>query len=337
MTYRSIAFHNPDLITVHTDKAIMSTTSIKVSPVPKQQKSKNCQQKQALYDETYDLVLMTRILIVGVLVLMYIYSSQVQTWIDQLWYFLLTSTIYNSVYFETWFTTFCYAFIIAIYPFVLHYIKPLEKYKIHPSVTYEHQSVLFLVWKAILYMAPLATMDTFIVKKYHGVQPDVWDDKRVNWIQTTRALPEMPPTVLQLIVHLIGSVLLFDLIFFFIHFSLHKNFWLYKTFHRYHHDHDVLHPHITDQLTVTERLALVLSANFALKCFNSHPLTRTFFVPVFVFLLVENHTGYDIPLGIHRIIPFGILSGPVKHYNHHVNGERNYQPFLNYMDYIFIK
>lgn len=267
----------------------------------------------------------------------YIYRQGVQECIDDLWQYLLASKIYNSVYFETIFTTFCYGVIIAIYPFTIHYIRSLDKYKIDPSVTYQHKSIIWLVGKAILYISPLATLDTFIVKKYVDVDPQIWGRKRLDLIQTTRALPLNPPNLYDVVFDLIGSVLLFDLIFFFIHYTLHKNMKLYKMFHRYHHEHKELHPHVTDQLTVGERLALILSANFALKCFNSHPLTRTIFVPVFVFLLIENHTGYDLPLGIHRIIPFGILSGPVKHYKHHVNGDRNYQPFLNYMDYLLIK
>lgn len=315
----------------------MSVITTKISTGSCDTKTQTVRQKQTLHNDSQLFVIFLRSLVVIFTLEIYINRSQLQLKINQLWLYLLSSSIYNSVYFETIFTTTCYGIIIAVYPFALHYIKPFEKYKVDPSVTYEHQTVLGIIWKAILYMTPFATLDTILVKKYVGVEPEIWDEKSTHWIQTTRALPYVPPSLFYLIFHLIASVLVFDFIFFFIHLTLHRNLWLYKTFHRYHHTHDVLHPHVTDQLTIGERVMLVLSANFALKCFNSHPLTRTLFIPVFVFLLIENHTGYDLPFGIHRIVPFGILSGPVKHYNHHVNGERNYQPFLNYMDYLFVK
>lgn len=295
------------------------------------------QRTPEVYQRSYWLLQGARFVCVALLLASYIYSSNVQLWLNELWQYALSSRIYNSVYFETLFTTFCYGVIIAVYPFTVHYISSLDKYKVDPSVTYEHQTVAGLVQKTVLYITPLATLDTFIVKKYVDVQPHIWEVKRKDWIQITRALPLNPPTFIEVVFDLTASVLLFDFIFFFLHLALHKNIWLYKMFHRCHHTHSVLHPHVTDQLSVGERLALILSANFALKCFNSHPLTRTFFVPVFVFLLIENHTGYDLPLGIHRIIPFGILPGPEKHYNHHMNGERNYQPFLNYMDFLYMK
>jgi hypothetical protein len=86
-------------------------------------------------------------------------------------------------------------FLRAVYPFALHYIKPFEKYKVDPSVTYEHQTVLGIIWKAILYMTPFATLDTILVKKYVGVEPEIWDEKSIHWIQTTRALPHVPPSL----------------------------------------------------------------------------------------------------------------------------------------------
>lgn len=97
----------------------------------------------------------------------------------------------------------------------------------------------------------------------------------------------------------------------------------------------MLHSHITNQLTVAERLTLVLSANFALKVFNSHPLTRMIFVPIFVWILVDNHAAYDMPFGLHRIIPFGIVGGSVKHFEHHMCGKRHYQPIFTYLDKLF--
>ena len=58
--------------------------------------------------------------------------------------------------------------------------------------------MLGILVDAAVYMAPLALMDTFMVKKYCGADPQEWIDKRQSWIQTTRPLPLEPPSVLQI-------------------------------------------------------------------------------------------------------------------------------------------
>ncbi|KAK3091439.1 hypothetical protein FSP39_019877 [Pinctada imbricata] len=278
-----------------------------------------------------------RTLVILIIAICKYYETDAQKVIDEFWSMLKSSWIFNSVYFETWWATLCYAWMIPVYPFALHFMTFLDKFKVHPSVTYIHQSIIGMLKEAVYYMTPLMLLDTFIVKKYSGVDPSIWNEKRQSWLQTTRALPEESPLLNQIVFQLTASILMYDALFFAIHFVLHKNLWLYKNIHALHHRHDVMHAHVTNQLTVVERITLILSANFALKVFNSHPLTRFLFVPVFIFLLVDNHTGYDLPFGLHHVIPFGIMGGPAKHYQHHLHGARNYQPFLTYLDYIVEK
>lgn len=59
------------------------------------------------------------------------------------------------------------------------------------------QTVLGILVNAVVYIVPLALMDTFMVKKYCGVDPQEWIDRRQNWVQTTRPLPLEPPSLLQ--------------------------------------------------------------------------------------------------------------------------------------------
>ncbi|KAL4237002.1 hypothetical protein ACF0H5_005386 [Mactra antiquata] len=260
------------------------------------------------------------------------YKELLQLCIDKSYEFALTTWVFNSVYFETFLATFCYGVITAVYPWLIDKFRCLDKYKIHPSVRYEEVTVLEILKMGILYMAPLMLLDTFLVKKYHGVDPSIWIDKRRTNIQTTRALPVIPPSTIGIVFQLFASFILYDALFFVIHLTLHKNIYLYKYVHRHHHDHEHVHCHVTNQLTITERITLILSANFALKVFNSHPLTRAIFVPIFIGILVDNHTGYDLPFGMHRMLPFGLVGGSVKHFQHHMNGKRNYQPIFTYLD-----
>ncbi|XP_033737748.1 LOW QUALITY PROTEIN: cholesterol 25-hydroxylase-like [Pecten maximus] len=260
-----------------------------------------------------------------------------QTWLDSTWSYLLSTWAFNSVYFESWHATLTYAVAIPVYPFALHYMSFIDKYKVHPSVTYVHTTVKDIVVEAIVYLTPLMLLDTFTIKKYMGVHPSVMAQKRLSVIQTTRPLPIAPPTVGGVCFQLVTSVLLFDFMFFCFHLLFHKNAWLYKTVHALHHKHDVMHGRVTNLLTVPERITLILSANYALRFMGSHPFTRMLFVPVFIFLLVDNHTGYDLPFGIHRIVPFNLMGGPAAHMAHHFKGTTHYQPFFTYMDTLLDK
>lgn len=260
-----------------------------------------------------------------------------QTRLDSAWYYLRSTWAFNSVYFESWHATLTYAIAIPVYPFALHYMPFLDKYKVHPSVTYVHTTVMNIIFEAIIYLTPLMLLDTFTIKKYMGVQPSVMAQKRLSFIQTTRPLPIAPPTVGGVCFQLVTSILLFDFMFFCFHLLFHKNAWLYKTVHALHHKHDVMHGRVTNLLTVQERITLILSANYALRFMGSHPFTRMLFVPVFIFLLVDNHTGYDLPFGIHRIIPFNLMGGPAAHMAHHFKGTTHYQPFFTYLDTLLEK
>lgn len=69
----------------------------------------------------------------------------------------------------------------------------------------------------------------------------------------------------DVVLQVFGSVLIYDVLFFFIHLVLHKYRPLYSLFHKRHHDHDIMHAHVTNQLSVGERIMLILAANQALK------------------------------------------------------------------------
>ena len=93
-----------------------------------------------------------------------------------------------------------------------------------------------------------------------------------------------------------------------------------------------MHAQVTNRLSVAERLALVLLANFSLNIIGSHVLTRTAFVPFFVGLLIDVHSGLDLPLGYDKILPFGMGAGSRVHAIHHRTGEGAFQPFFCWWD-----
>jgi cholesterol 25-hydroxylase len=76
----------------------------------------------------------------------------------------------------------------------------------------------------------------------------------------------------------------------------------------------------------------VLLANFSLNIIKSHVFTRTLFVPIFVWLLVELHSGLDLPWGYEKILPKGWGGGARKHSLHHTRGGGGYEPYFTWWD-----
>ena len=273
-----------------------------------------------------------RVLIVVLASVCVFYKEHIQDCINVLWDYLRLQPFFYSAYFESVYVTLVYAAIVIFYPYTMHFVSFLRKFKVKEDVTYVHITLNRILKESIMYLTPVFFADAIIQKRYSGVPVEEWARRSKQWIQTTRALPEEPPNFLTLCVHVAGSVVVFDALFFLLHFTLHKNAFLYRHVHALHHQHGAMHAHVTNQLTVFERGAIVVAANYSLKLFGAHPLTRLAFVIVFLWLLVDNHTGYDLPWSPHRLAPAGLMGGPAKHHAHHISGARHYQPFLNYLD-----
>lgn len=130
---------------------------------------------------------------------------------------------------------------------------------------------------------------------------------------------------------LISSLILYDTLFFAIHIAFHRIPSLHQI-HGPHNGHNEIHSQVTNRLGVTERVALILLANFALNITRSHVLTRTMFVPIFVYLLIEAHLGIDLDWQYDKILPSNWWTGTAKHATHHREGKRYYQPFFCWWD-----
>lgn len=259
-----------------------------------------------------------------------------QSLVDETWQYCTQSWIFQSVYFETFWQAVTFL-PISFVPFMIDKISYFDKYKIDPNIRWKTPGICGDIVEGIIYVSPLMILDTFTVKKYTNVDPSEWTMRRQNWIQYTRALPADAPTIFQITYQLVIAILLYDFAFGLLHYSLHKNRYLYKYIHAFHHDHQELHTRITNQLTVTERIMLILFANQALKVIGSHPLTRVIFVPIFQIWLVDNHCGYSFPWGLEKLMPFGFVAGSEKHYAHHVYGDRHYAPFFTYVDKFILR
>ncbi len=258
-------------------------------------------------------------------------AQTLQSLVDKFYVTLLGTWLFNSVYFETLWVIMVYPLILLV-PKVMDAVPWLDRYKIDPKTRWDDLPWLGHIKEAAVYAAPFMFLDTFMVKKYVGVDPREWDVRRASVVQYTRALPTTAPTTAQIPTHLLGAFIVYDAAFFVLHLACHSNKFLYKHIHAPHHDHEVLTSRVSNKMTVVERVALVLCANESLKLMGSHPLTRLFFVPILLYWLMENHLGYDTPWGLHRVVPWGLIGGSPRHFTHHVHGHRFYEPFFTYID-----
>ncbi len=308
----------------------------------------------------------TRVFLVSLLLTSVFFPSIYQPWVDETWMKLRGTSIYNWSTFETVETVICYAVIeISLTTvFMKHpewrFVRQAKDGRSKPRGMRRPARRL---GEILTYIAPLLAMDLTMIKKFDGVSLDrmlesgnydshklVNDTQRLlsarqtflvptlhnfslsSPLQTTRALPTEPPSSRRLALELIVSFFIYDAMFFLFHLSLHL-IPPFRHWHAAHHSHDAqLHPQVTNQLSVYERLGLVMLANFSLNVIGAHVLTRTWFVPVFVWLLVEIHSGMDLPWGYEKVLPKGWGGGARKHMKHHNVGGDGFEPFFCWWD-----
>ncbi|KAL9005228.1 MAG: hypothetical protein Q9188_001988 [Gyalolechia gomerana] len=280
--------------------------------------------------------------------------------LDFLYTSLRHSSIYTASTFETWWTVFIYAVFEVSYTYRFAHNPQLRlvnrnsgsaSSKPIPKMRRPKNRVI----EGFTYIGPLLLLDLTLIKKYGGVAvqdmalsgnydlssvtktihgtflaPTLHNFTLSSPLQTRRALPVAPATSRELALQLAASLFIYDALFFGFHLILHTPFFL--TIHSHHHNHREINPQITNQLDIFERLGLVLLANFSLNIIGSHVLTRTLFVMVFVWLLVDIHSGMDLAWGYDKLLPEGWASGSKRHSVHHRLGSRYYEPFFNWWD-----
>ena len=292
---------------------------------------------------------------------MIVYPWLYQSSIEAIYSYLSRSSFYRTSTFETIWTVIVYAVVEISYIYKFGHnpqlrlavrkdgftAKPLPKLR-RPK----HR-----ITEALIYITPLLLMDFTMIKKFSGVSvydmalSGNYDPNYVSMkgnflaptlhrftlsspLQTRRALPLVPPSSRQLVLQLASSILIYDTLFFFFHLALHK-LPLLNRIHGTHHKHGEINAQITNQLDVLERISLILLANFSLNIIGSHVLTRTLFIPMFVWLLVEIHSGMDQEWAYDKVLPKGWAAGSQRHSHHHQHGTKYYEPFFTWWDNAF--
>ena len=135
---------------------------------------------------------------------------------------------------------------------------------------------------------------------------------------TIRALPEAAPDAWVFVRDLAACFVVGDFLIYWEHVLMHRIVWLRQHVHKFHHMYQApmfswcagwVHP-----VEIMVALACELSYPFAM---NVHPLTLWVFIALWVFLLVEEHCGYDMWWSLHHLLPFATGGGNAPHELHH--------------------
>eukprot|EP00931_Biecheleriopsis_adriatica_P065231 TRINITY_DN39820_c0_g1_i1.p1 TRINITY_DN39820_c0_g1~~TRINITY_DN39820_c0_g1_i1.p1 ORF type:complete len:348 (-),score=30.66 TRINITY_DN39820_c0_g1_i1:38-1081(-) len=177
---------------------------------------------------------------------------------------------------------------------------------------------------ALSYLAGIALFHYFgLGQQLFGLKPEFGD-----------------PSFARIVVEVVLGVFLYDLLFYPIHFSLHNlpiKEW--RRAHARHHSwaRKETAAHIASETVYHSLLdgALQVGVNILVQQISpwgfKHPLARAIHNIVVTYLLVETHSGYDLPFMSHRIFP-GVFGGSLHHEAHHRNGRVCYHQFFTYID-----
>eukprot|EP00117_Sycon_ciliatum_P003581 scpid60289/ scgid8319/ Cholesterol 25-hydroxylase; Cholesterol 25-monooxygenase len=265
------------------------------------------------------------------------YLDELQYVLDNTWLWMKVQPAYRSVVFESVFTAFLGGFITGMYWLMEHnpYWNIVENYSNRKEKMHTLGPLQLARW-AFSYMFMFLCLDPITPKRYGHVDPKRYEE-RTGYIHSERLLPESAPSVGTLVYESVVGLLLYDAIFFVIHYTLHNVPFLYRSVHRHHHDQRIMTTYETDHLHPVERFLLVITGNESMRLVQAHPLSRNVFNVWLIFLLFNNHCGLDFPLSLEKIIPFKLMYGPADHEVHHMSdGRSHYQPFFRYLDSLLL-
>ena len=260
-----------------------------------------------------------RCALIAVLACVAFYSRHFDQLIEALWVnYLLQSPIFRHDSFEPALSTFCFGLFITLWMIFDFHVPSLQCFRIDKSGGNK-------AWKGrekalwnetVWYLLPWIVFDAIHPRRYKILVP-------------------ASPTLYSIISDILLSLLCYDLFFFFGHYAFHSFSYVYKSYHKEHHVSHAIRATDAIRHTFVDGTFDVLCSVLALKLVKAHPLSRSLYNVVAIYLITEAHCGYDFPWMLHRVVPFNIVAGPVVHHIHHRLGNKNFGKFFNIADFIF--
>lgn len=144
--------------------------------------------------------------------------------------------------------------------------------------------------------------------------------------------PELAPSCSQLILEVVVSLLVFDMLFFAWHYTMHRVPWLYRWVHQAHHQNRSPFALAAQDSSPAELLSLLLLSLTSAHMVGCHPLSEALFHLLNSWLAVEDHCGFDLPWALHRLLP--CMGGAPYHQAHHLLYRGNYAPYFMHWDWL---
>lgn len=148
---------------------------------------------------------------------------------------------------------------------------------------------------------------------------------------------------LRLVLEFLAILVAADLLTFAEHWLMHKNRWLWKNIHAVHHLFDQrgaclfswagIWVHPVEALVFLLAMIAVPGLLGVFGIYFVHPLALWAGLFIYVALVVEEHSGFDLPWSPHRWMPLGLGGGAAPHEVHHGKATRNYGFILKLWDF----
>jgi sterol desaturase/sphingolipid hydroxylase (fatty acid hydroxylase superfamily) len=186
-------------------------------------------------------------------------------------------------------------------------------------VTTKHSDWNYKAWtfELLVYALPLLTWDILSPRRHR------------------RLAAFSAPKVLTILRDISCGLLLYDFMFFAGHVLMHKIPFLYRTIHSKHHQVQEVRAGDVVRLTLVEEVLEVGFSIIALNLLGAHPVARSIYNCIIVFLLTELHCGFDFPWTPQNVVPFGLSTGSRRHHYHHRFNRHYYQKFFHTFDRLF--
>eukprot|EP00052_Salpingoeca_macrocollata_P032649 m.6167 g.6167 ORF g.6167 m.6167 type:complete len:285 (-) comp4003_c0_seq2:49-903(-) len=253
------------------------------------------------------------------LVVLHLFQDPANGFIQRAWSWLRMQWWFQHDSFEPILSTLWFFPCLALWFTCDLYLPSLHKYRLQPHRTdtshwkvvanpasgRSHMPTLFF------YLAPLVAFDLVFPR---------------------RQLPVLAPTAPTLLLEIVAMLLVYDLLFFVCHWSMHHLPGVYPRVHAKHHEKTVTRANDAVRLTLVEEFFDVGCSVVAVNVVGAHPLSRALYDMLIVYLLVELHCGYDMPWMWHNVVPAGLMGGPPRHDRHHMDGRFYFQKFFTYID-----
>lgn len=238
--------------------------------------------------------------------------------LDGVWNWLLAQPFFHLESFEPLLSSVCFIVFIVVY-WSLDLTGVSAKYLIDPAndSSWEKKGVPSTEkWSTLFgYLVPLLVFDHFFPRRHLLLE--------------SAAAEGGAPSLLRVLTEVLTTIVIYDVLFVWIHFAFHKVPFLWQ-FHSKHHRFTSIRAGDTIRLSFIDGALQVFCNILALNLIGAHPISRALHDIAVTYLLTENHAGMDAPWHLHRFLPF--LAGPRRHFEHHAHGKAHFHQFFMYLD-----